>query len=77
MLHTAFYKFVAVTDVGAVVAAVRAMAAELTGGIIVAEEGISGVAAGQPDASGTTVTRSGRSANSSTGRPRASLSTWI
>ena len=50
MLHTAFYKFVAVTDVGAVVAAVRAMAAELTGGIIVAEEGISGVAAGQPDA---------------------------
>jgi tRNA pseudouridine32 synthase / 23S rRNA pseudouridine746 synthase len=48
MLHTAFYKFAAVADVEAVVADVRALAQMhgLTGGIIVAEEGISGVAAG-------------------------------
>jgi tRNA pseudouridine32 synthase / 23S rRNA pseudouridine746 synthase len=50
VLHTAFYKFVAVADVEAVVAGVRVLAAQLTGGIIVAEEGISGVAAGEAEA---------------------------
>jgi tRNA pseudouridine32 synthase / 23S rRNA pseudouridine746 synthase len=47
VLHTAFYKFVAVAAVEAVVADLRQLAHGLTGGIIVAEEGISGVAAGE------------------------------
>jgi tRNA pseudouridine32 synthase / 23S rRNA pseudouridine746 synthase len=46
VLHTAFYKFTAVADVDTVVVAVRALADGLMGGIIVAPEGISGVAAG-------------------------------
>jgi tRNA pseudouridine32 synthase / 23S rRNA pseudouridine746 synthase len=50
VLHTAFYKFTEVADVDDVVAGVRALAAQLTGGIIVAEEGISGVAAGDAEA---------------------------
>jgi tRNA pseudouridine32 synthase / 23S rRNA pseudouridine746 synthase len=49
VLHTAFYKFVDVADVEAVVAGVRTLASGLTGGIIVAQEGISGVAAGEPE----------------------------
>jgi tRNA pseudouridine32 synthase / 23S rRNA pseudouridine746 synthase len=50
VLHTAFYKFADVADVEAVTAGVRALASSLTGGIIVAEEGISGVAAGDAEA---------------------------
>jgi tRNA pseudouridine32 synthase / 23S rRNA pseudouridine746 synthase len=50
VLHTAFYKFTAIADVDTVVVEVRALAGGLMGGIIVAPEGISGVAAGPAEA---------------------------
>jgi UPF0176 protein len=46
IFHIAFYKFVALRDVDAVVDRLREITRGLTGSIIVAEEGISGVAAG-------------------------------
>jgi UPF0176 protein len=47
LFHIAFYKFVALADVDSVVTRLREITRELTGGIIVAEEGINGVIAGE------------------------------
>ena len=51
LVHTAFYKFVRLDDASSVVAFLRELAHELaiTGSVIVAEEGINGVAAGALD----------------------------
>jgi UPF0176 protein len=48
LVHTAFYKFVALANAGAVAARLRELAAEfdIKGSVIVAAEGINGVAAG-------------------------------
>ena len=46
LFHIAFYKFVRLDDVDAVVQHVRTLAANLTGSILLAEEGINGVLAG-------------------------------
>lgn len=46
LLHTAFYKFVALTDADAVVAHLRELTRDLLGSILVADEGINGVLAG-------------------------------
>lgn len=50
LLHTAFYKFAALTDVDAVVTYLRLLTRDLLGSILVAEEGINGVLAGTPAA---------------------------
>ncbi len=46
LFHSAFYKFVELTDPDAVAGAMRELARELTGSILVASEGINGVVAG-------------------------------
>lgn len=50
IFHIAFYRFVRLADVDHVVSCVRELAASLTGSIVIAEEGINGVAAGTSDA---------------------------
>ncbi len=46
LLHTAFYKFVLLTDADAVVMRLRELTRDLLGSILVADEGINGVLAG-------------------------------
>lgn len=46
LLHTAFYKFVALSDADAVVTHLRELTRDLLGSILVADEGINGVLAG-------------------------------
>ena len=46
IFHTAFYKFVALDDVDAMVEKLRALTADLHGSILIAEEGINGMIAG-------------------------------
>jgi UPF0176 protein len=46
LFHIAFYKFVRLDDVDAVVTHLRAIAADLLGSVLVAEEGVNGVLAG-------------------------------
>ncbi|RBA24726.1 rhodanese-related sulfurtransferase [Herminiimonas fonticola] len=46
LLHTAFYKFVALADADAVVTRLRELTGDLLGSILVADEGINGVLAG-------------------------------
>ena len=50
LLHSAFYRFTPFADPAAVAQRLRALAAGLTGSIIVAAEGLSGSVAGEPDA---------------------------
>ena len=53
LLHSAFYRFVPLADPGAAADALRALACELTGSIVVAREGVNGTVAGAPDAIAT------------------------
>ncbi|WP_290871526.1 rhodanese-like domain-containing protein [Aquabacterium sp.] len=46
LVHSSFYRFVALSDPDAVVTVVRELVAALTGSVLVAEEGISGALAG-------------------------------
>ena len=46
LFHIAFYKFVRLADVEAVTIAVRDIAADLLGSVLLADEGINGVLAG-------------------------------
>jgi UPF0176 protein len=48
LLHTAFYKFVRLDDADTVVERLRELTQDLLGSILVAEEGINGVLAGNP-----------------------------
>jgi UPF0176 protein len=48
--HSAFYRFVALADPEAVAARLRALTVELTGSILVAQEGVNGVLAGSFEA---------------------------
>ena len=50
ILHSAFYKFVTLNHPDEVAAALRGLAADLLGSILVAQEGINGMLAGTPDA---------------------------
>jgi UPF0176 protein len=50
LLHSAFYRFVALADPAAAAAALRALARGLTGSIVVAGEGINGTVAGDAGA---------------------------
>ncbi|MFL6699341.1 MAG: rhodanese-like domain-containing protein [Vitreoscilla sp.] len=50
LLHSAFYRFVPLAHPGAAADALRALARDLTGSIVVAAEGINGTVAGTPDA---------------------------
>ena len=50
LLHSAFYRFVALADPVAAADVVRALARDLTGSIVVATEGINGTVAGAVDA---------------------------
>ena len=50
LLHSAFYRFVPLADPGAAADALRALARELTGSIVVAHEGVNGTVAGTPAA---------------------------
>jgi len=50
LLHSAFYRFVTIVDPVATADAVRALARELTGSIVLAHEGINGTVAGTPEA---------------------------
>ncbi|HWT71560.1 MAG TPA: rhodanese-like domain-containing protein [Oxalicibacterium sp.] len=50
LFHIAFYKFVRLDDPEAVAAGVRELAAELLGSVLLAEEGINGVLAGEAPA---------------------------
>ncbi len=50
LLHSAFYRFVALPDPVAAANEVRALARELNGSIVVATEGINGTVAGTPQA---------------------------
>ncbi|MGL4574368.1 MAG: rhodanese-related sulfurtransferase [Burkholderiaceae bacterium] len=47
-IHSAFYKFVQLSDADAVVAHVRALTRTLKGSVLVAQEGINGTVAGMP-----------------------------
>jgi UPF0176 protein len=47
LTHTAFYRFVAIDDVPALIRRLRALAQNLTGTILVAAEGINGMLAGE------------------------------
>jgi len=46
LLHSAFYRFVALADPAAAADALRALARELTGSVVVAPEGVNGTVAG-------------------------------
>ncbi len=50
LLHSAFYRFVPLADPTAAADALRALARELTGSIVVAHEGVNGTVAGAPAA---------------------------
>jgi UPF0176 protein len=50
LLHSAFYRFVPLADPTAAADALRALARELTGSIVVAHEGVNGTVAGTPAA---------------------------
>jgi UPF0176 protein len=50
LLHSAFYRFVPLTDPGAVAERVRVLARALKGSIVLAAEGVSGAVAGDPAA---------------------------
>ncbi|RZI86304.1 MAG: hypothetical protein EOP38_01980 [Rubrivivax sp.] len=50
LFHESFYKFVAIADPDACTLALRELTADLTGSILVAEEGINGMVAGTEDA---------------------------
>ena len=50
LLHSAFYRFVPLADPAAAADALRALARELTGSIVVAHEGVNGTVAGAPAA---------------------------
>ncbi len=50
MLHSAFYRFTPVADPAALAKRLRALAADLTGSIVVASEGLNGGVAGDADA---------------------------
>ena len=50
LLHSAFYRFVPLADPAAAADALRALARELTGSIVVAHEGVNGTVAGMPAA---------------------------
>ena len=50
LLHSAFYRFVPLADPSAAADALRALARELTGSIVVAHEGVNGTVAGTPAA---------------------------
>jgi UPF0176 protein len=50
LLHSAFYRFVPLSDPVAAADALRALAHELTGSIVVAHEGVNGTVAGMPEA---------------------------
>jgi len=50
LLHSAFYRFVPLADPAAAADALRALARELTGSIVVAHEGVNGTVAGTPAA---------------------------
>lgn len=50
IVHSAFYQFIDLPDPPAVAQVVRALAACLTGSVVVAGEGINGAVAGPPDA---------------------------
>ncbi len=50
LLHSAFYRFVPLSDPTAAADALRALARELTGSIVVAHEGVNGTVAGTPAA---------------------------
>lgn len=52
LLHSAFYRFTPVADPVATADALRALARELTGSIVLASEGINGTVAGTSDAIG-------------------------
>lgn len=49
LIHTSFYRFVALSDPDGVVEILRELVAPLTGNVLVAEEGISGALAGASD----------------------------
>ena len=50
LLHSAFYRFVPLADPSATAQALRALAQDLKGSIVVAHEGINGTVAGHPQA---------------------------
>ena len=50
LLHSAFYRFAPLADPAAAADALRALARELTGSIVVAHEGVNGTVAGTPAA---------------------------
>jgi UPF0176 protein len=50
LLHSAFYRFLPFADPSAAADALRALARELTGSIVVAHEGVNGTVAGAPGA---------------------------
>jgi UPF0176 protein len=50
LLHSAFYRFTPLTDPAAAAEALRVLARDLQGSIVLAHEGISGTVAGAPDA---------------------------
>ena len=50
LLHSAFYRFVAIADPVAAADALRVLAHDLTGSIVLAHEGINGTVAGAPEA---------------------------
>ena len=50
LLHSAFYRFAPLTDPSAAADALRTLARELTGSIVVAHEGVNGTVAGTPAA---------------------------
>ncbi len=50
MLHSAFYRFVPLRDPAAAADALRTLARQLTGSIVVAQEGVNGAVAGDADA---------------------------
>ena len=50
LLHSAFYRFAPLADPAAAADALRALARELTGSIVVAHEGVNGTVAGAPAA---------------------------
>ena len=53
LIHSSFYKFVALPDPDHVVAVLRELVSPLTGSILVAEEGISGALAAEASALAT------------------------
>ncbi|MDB5817885.1 MAG: hypothetical protein JWQ11_1525 [Rhizobacter sp.] len=49
-VHSAFYRFVRIADVGAVVDVVRELSADVFGSVLLASEGVNGMIAAAPDA---------------------------